>query len=211
MCLCFMIIIFASLPVRTSHYTDDNGKTQLTKKDWIRVGYKSLKCLSEEQVTSEACYRYAKQAALLGNLENVEMTSDDCSMEFNKDEISICSTFSMAGADISLGMLGVSHNLANPQQVMCTEKRNLLFTRPQNKDTTSHDNDHPTMMFLLLEKDVNDDDQHREVAYSTDTAMVFPEENNQDYILMAITQDGLAAEVVVTRTVPIMPKSMVYP
>ena len=61
---------------------------------------------------------------------------------------------------------------------------------------------------LLMEKKVNKDDEHREVAYSTETNIWFIQtgfSQRRDLMLLAITKDGLAAETVIIYKAPMFP------
>ena len=189
--LLFFIIFLPILPVRGASNADDDKKVQLTKKDWIRVGYNFLQCHQEK----ETCYRTAKQAVILGLLNNLELAWSDGLMEFNKEDIS---TFSRL---IELSLI----HMPNPEAIHYLPQRmgpsevTLKFNRPMFKDPVSaKDVSKPDMMFLLIETDVNEANQHREVTYSINTTMVFNETKSKDYILMGITEEGLAAEIAVS-------------
>ena len=67
------------------------------------------------------------------------------------------------------------------------------------------------MMFLLIEKTINKFAQHREVAYRTNTSMIFNETATKYYLLLAITHKGLAAEmVVITKFIPMFTVFIIY-
>ena len=210
--ICLLIILLAStLHVRGTPDIDDvDSKAQLSKKDWIKVGYKFLQC----HQSAETCYRSAKQAVFLGQLDDLKLTWDKSEMIFNEDDISI---FSRATNDKQPAILvpnpvfGVPLYLRYMDEVEVTLKfpypvsKSTTSPNPEsgrsvNKDTASlkHDSNRPDMMFLLVEKEVNEFSQHTEVTYSTNNTMLFTETSIKYYLLMAITKEGLAAEVVVT-------------
>ena len=213
LCIRLLIIILASiLPVRGTPDIDDvDSKAQLSKKDWIRVGYKFLQC----HQSAETCYRSAKQAMFLGLLDDLKLTWDKSEMIFNEGDISIFSRSNEPPTIVVPNPAGgvplyprymddVEVTLKFPYPVSKgTTSPNPKSDLPVNKDTASlkHDSKRPDMMFLLIEKEEDEFSQHTEVTYSTNNTMLFNETSSKDYLLMAITQEGLAAEIVITTNV----------